>query len=141
MLPPFCLVPDQAPSQIDPPQVDAATPRLSKKKLGSTYIKVLQAGGIRPGMGVLDFGCSRRYGGWQLRQAGYKVLSYEISSPRARCAQSMLGCTLVEPAKLDSTIDCFFSAHLLGTLRSPSRSVEDGTSNSEARWCRRHIRA
>ncbi len=66
------------------------------EKERSTYLKVIQAAGIRPGMGVLDFGCSWGYGRWQLRQAGYKVLSYEISSPRSRCAESMLGCTLID---------------------------------------------
>lgn len=85
----------------------------------STYIKVLQAAGVRPGMRVLDFGCSWGYGSWQLRKAGYEVLSYEVSNPRARYAETMLGCALAEPAKLDGTIDCFFSAHVLEHFDRP----------------------
>lgn len=85
----------------------------------SNYIKVLQAAGVRQGMRVLDFGCSWGYGSWQLRQAGYEVLSYEVSNPRARYGETMLGCTLAELAKLDGTIDCFFSAHVLEHFDRP----------------------
>ncbi len=85
----------------------------------SPYVQVLRAAGIRPGMRILDFGCSWGYGSWQLRQAGYEVLSYEISRPRARYAAEMLGCRLVDPTELNGAIDCFFSAHVLEHLDHP----------------------
>src|ERR1035441_3257241 len=55
------------------------------------YINVLRAIGIEPGMTVLDFGCSWGYGSWQLREAGFKVYSYEVSKSRAEFARRRRG--------------------------------------------------
>src|SRR3972149_9832601 len=50
------------------------------------YILVLKASGLGDGACVLDFGASWGYGSYQLQEAGFKVMAYEISQPRARYA-------------------------------------------------------
>jgi 2-polyprenyl-3-methyl-5-hydroxy-6-metoxy-1,4-benzoquinol methylase len=86
----------------------------------STYLEVMQAAGVRPGQVVLDFGASWGYGSWQLRQAGFRVYSYEISLPRARYAAERLGCqTLARPEDIPEEADCFFAAHVIEHLPNP----------------------
>jgi hypothetical protein len=85
----------------------------------AVYISFLQAAGVRPGMSIIDFGCSWGYGSWQLRQAGYDVYSYEIASTRARYAETMLGCKMISPQHSGRSFDCFFSAHVLEHLNNP----------------------
>jgi hypothetical protein len=48
------------------------------------YIEVLKAVGLRPGGSIVDFGCSWGYGSWQLREAGFRVYSTEVSRLRGR---------------------------------------------------------
>jgi 2-polyprenyl-3-methyl-5-hydroxy-6-metoxy-1,4-benzoquinol methylase len=56
-----------------------------------------------------------------LQQAGYQVLSYEVSRPRAQYAAEYLNCTmLAEPNELADPIDCFFSAHVIEHLPDPN---------------------
>ena len=85
-----------------------------------TYIDVLKAIGIEPGCTILDFGCSWGYGSWQLREAGFKVYSYEVSTSRAEFAGSRLGCSLVGDDLVCDPIDCLFSAHVLEHLTDPN---------------------
>ena len=85
-----------------------------------TYIDVLRAVGVEPGTTVLDFGCSWGYGSWQLREAGFKVYSYEVSKRRAEFASSKLGCSIVGDELVPDPIDCFFSAHVLEHLVDPN---------------------
>jgi len=85
------------------------------------YIRVLRAAGIKDGDSVLDFGCSWGYGSWQLREAGFRVYSYEISRPRAEYARQKLGCTVIESLDtLPETIKCLFSAHVIEHLPDPN---------------------
>jgi len=88
------------------------------------YIAVLRAAGVEPGESIHDFGCSWGYGSWQLRQAGYKVYSYELSRPRARYAAEKLDCELWVPNKLPGKVDCFFSAHVIEHLTNPREMWE-----------------
>jgi 2-polyprenyl-3-methyl-5-hydroxy-6-metoxy-1,4-benzoquinol methylase len=90
----------------------------TEKDYGS-YLSVLEAVGVLPGMSIVDFGCSWGYGSWQMTQAGYEVYSYEIARSRARYAESKLGCRMVTPENLDRQVDCFFSAHVLEHLNDP----------------------
>jgi len=85
-----------------------------------TYIDVLKAIGIEPGSTILDFGCSWGYGSWQLREAGFKVYSYEVSKSRAEFARRKLGCSLVGDDLVSDPIDCLFSAHVLEHLSDPN---------------------
>jgi hypothetical protein len=82
------------------------------EKAYQVYISVLRAIGVEPGSTVLDFGCSWGYGSWQLREAGFKVYSYEVSKSRAESARRKLGCSIVGDDLVSGPIDCLFSAHL-----------------------------
>jgi 2-polyprenyl-3-methyl-5-hydroxy-6-metoxy-1,4-benzoquinol methylase len=85
------------------------------------YIEVLKAVGLRPGDSVVDFGCSWGYGSWQLREAGFKVYSMEVSRLRAEYAGTAMGCTMVESAsRLPETVQCFFSSHVIEHLPDPA---------------------
>jgi 2-polyprenyl-3-methyl-5-hydroxy-6-metoxy-1,4-benzoquinol methylase len=84
-------------------------------------IEAMRAAGLDRGARVLDFGSSWGYGSWQMRQAGFEVLSYEIGRDRARYAKEKLGCTVVTDLRtLDGTVDCFFSSHVIEHLPSPN---------------------
>jgi 2-polyprenyl-3-methyl-5-hydroxy-6-metoxy-1,4-benzoquinol methylase len=85
------------------------------------YVEVLKATGIRPGMALIDFGCSWGYGSHQLRAAGFDVVSYEISEPRAAYAAEKLGLKMLEdPSRPPRPVDCFFSAHVMEHLPDPN---------------------
>jgi Zn ribbon nucleic-acid-binding protein len=85
----------------------------------SSYVEVLRAARLDPGSVIYDFGCSCGYGSWQLRHAGYRVYSFEVSRPRARYAVENLQCELCTPDELPEKVDCFFAAHVIEHLSNP----------------------
>ncbi len=88
-------------------------------------IEALFAAGLKPGARILDYGCSWGYGSWQMRQAGFEVVSYEIGHERARYAREKLQCVTASDLRtLDGTVDCFFSSHVIEHLANP-RSLFD----------------
>jgi 2-polyprenyl-3-methyl-5-hydroxy-6-metoxy-1,4-benzoquinol methylase len=84
------------------------------------YITVLQSvlpGGAR----ILDFGSSWGYGSWQMSQAGFEVLSFEVGRQRSHYAQEFLGCQMIEDLRaVEGKMDCFFSAHVIEHLPDPN---------------------
>ena len=60
----------------------------------NTWIGVLQF--LRPGGRVLDFGCSWGYGTYQLRQAGFDAVGFEVSRPRAKFGREKLGLNIID---------------------------------------------
>jgi 2-polyprenyl-3-methyl-5-hydroxy-6-metoxy-1,4-benzoquinol methylase len=89
------------------------------------WISLLQALGIQPGQRVLDFGASWGYGVWQLVQAGYDVMGFEISRPRARYAREMLGVSVLENlGDIRGPFDAVFACHLLEHVPRPSQIFE-----------------
>lgn len=85
----------------------------------SPYIGVLRAAGLQQGQVLYEFGSSWGYGSWQLRQAGFRVYSGEISRPRARYAAENLDCTMYSPEDIPEKVDCLFSAHVIEHLVNP----------------------
>jgi len=90
------------------------------------YISVLRNLGLEAEDKVLDYGCSWGYGSFQLREAGFNVVSFEIAPTRRRFAHEKLGVATVEdlesiPAE---SLDCFFSAHVLEHVPSPAQSIQ-----------------
>ena len=72
---------------------------------------------------IFDFGCSWGYGSWQLKEAGFSVLSYEISKPRSYYASKNLSIDIVDISKTPEEIDIFFSNHVLEHVPSPSQTI------------------
>jgi 2-polyprenyl-3-methyl-5-hydroxy-6-metoxy-1,4-benzoquinol methylase len=97
----------------------------------SGYIDFLARNGVKPGGRVFDFGCSWGYGSYQLAKAGYDVRSYEIAVDRRTYAIEKLGIihidepsAIVEGHPLAGSFDCFFSAHVLEHVPSPSKVID-----------------
>jgi 2-polyprenyl-3-methyl-5-hydroxy-6-metoxy-1,4-benzoquinol methylase len=96
------------------------------------YITILRQLGLYKGARLFDYGCSWGYGSWQLAEAGYKVLAYEVSRPRARYAEEKLGVECISQNSeetfqrngLRHSFDCFFSAHVLEHVPSPGRVIK-----------------
>ena len=110
----------------DCPSDDVLAALCSKRFAGSArdfgeYIKVLNAVGLRSGDTILDFGSSWGYGSWQFRNAGFEVVSYEISKPRAEYSRKKLGCTTIDSVgELHGRVRCMFSSHVIEHLPNPN---------------------
>jgi len=69
---------------------------------------------------ALDFGCSWGYASFQLQQAGYDVIGFEISKPRAAFGRNYLRANILdEYDSLDrfrNSFDVIFSSHVLEHL-------------------------
>jgi 2-polyprenyl-3-methyl-5-hydroxy-6-metoxy-1,4-benzoquinol methylase len=91
----------------------------------SYYISVLRSLGCEKGDSLLDFGCSWGYGSFQLKEAGYKVKSFEISESRCNYAKEKLGLEAYsEISKLKGPFDIFFSSHVLEHVPSVSKTID-----------------
>jgi 2-polyprenyl-3-methyl-5-hydroxy-6-metoxy-1,4-benzoquinol methylase len=95
------------------------------------YISVLNALKLNQDARIFDYGCSWGYGSWQIMQAGYQVQACEISGPRSKFARENLevDCTSDVSVNLfrgrsSHSFDCFFSAHVLEHVPSPSRVID-----------------
>ena len=83
-------------------------------------IAVLKALGVQPGARILDFGCSWGYGTWQLRDAGFDAIGYEVSRDRAEYARTRLSVPLVEDPWVEHGVyDVVFSSHVIEHVPSP----------------------
>lgn len=82
-------------------------------------VRVLQA--LRPGVRVLDFGCSWGYGTYQLRHGGFDTVGFEISRPRAEFGRAKMGLNLIHSfdeleALPEGSFDIIFSNHVVEHL-------------------------
>ena len=91
----------------------------------SSKIAMLKALGVKEGSRILDYGASWGYGTWQLREAGFEAIGYELSRPRARYAREMLNTPVKDDVNhLTGRFDVFFSSHVLEHLSSPLTAFE-----------------
>jgi len=92
----------------------------------SSYLRLLEVLGCRPGDRLLDFGGSWGYGSWQFRKAGYQPVCYEISRPRAEYARRELGIDAYHRLEQlpEGGFDIFFSAHVFEHLPSVEKGFE-----------------
>jgi len=92
----------------------------------SHKLDVLRALGLRPPARLLDFGASWGYGTWQFLRAGYDVVGYEISRPRARYARERVSVpVLADLSAVGEGFDVFFSSHVLEHLPSPKLAFDE----------------
>jgi 2-polyprenyl-3-methyl-5-hydroxy-6-metoxy-1,4-benzoquinol methylase len=95
----------------------------------SYYIGVLTQLGLRPGARIFDYGCSWGYGSYQLAQAGFEVVSFEVAPSRKRYAVERLGVRTVDDmeqviSERADYFDCFFSAHVVEHVPSPAQAFD-----------------
>lgn len=97
----------------------------------SGYIQFLNRHQIAAPMRLLDFGCSWGYYSYQFSNAGFETYSYEIARNRRNFGITNLGVQHIDDMydiaadhPLAGTFDCFFSAHVLEHVPSPSRVIE-----------------
>lgn len=98
-----------------------------RKKDAERYLKLLEALGGKPGMKLLDFGCSWGYTSWQFRErGGYDVTSFEISKPRCQFAREKLGVNAYDSLEdvPGEDFDIFFSAHVIDLVPSVEATLE-----------------
>lgn len=95
------------------------------------YLAFLARHGIAPPARLLDFGCSWGYGSFQFATAGYDTLSFEIAEDRRNYGIANLGVRHIDDMfeigpghPLAGTFDCFFSAHVLEHVPSPSKVID-----------------
>jgi 2-polyprenyl-3-methyl-5-hydroxy-6-metoxy-1,4-benzoquinol methylase len=114
---------------------DATISELKRNKFAGTekdysyYIDVLGQLVLRPGAKLFDYGCSWVYGSYQLAEAGFNVVAFEVAQARRRYADEMLGVVTVDNMDLVATdlagqFDCFFSAHVIEHVPTPARSFD-----------------
>ncbi len=90
----------------------------------SYYIDVLTQ--LLPrGASVFDYGCSWGYGSYQIARAGFEVAAYEVAPTRRAYARQKLGVKTADSidsaaSQLAGQFDCFFSAHVIEHVPSPS---------------------
>lgn len=80
----------------------------------STYIEVLNHLGVSTGTKIFEFGCSWGYGSYQLMQAGFEVVAFDVSRKRCAYAVEKLGVDATSNlSEVNQSFDLFFSAHVL----------------------------
>lgn len=89
-------------------------------------ICVVQA--VKPHGVVVDYGCSWGYGTWQLQNAGYDVIGFEISKHRAAFGRRKLGVRIVDEPQalhgLRQAVDVIFTNHVLEHLSDLAPTLE-----------------
>jgi len=114
---------------------DAELAELKQSKFSGTmrdysyYIGVLTQLGLNPGSRIFDYGCSWGYGSYQLAQAGFDVMSFEVASSRRRYAKEKLGVRMADDMDRASSefagqFDCFFSAHVIEHVPCPAKALD-----------------
>jgi SAM-dependent methyltransferase len=89
----------------------------------SHQIKALSALGLKSGARILDYGASWGYLTWQLRQAGFDAVGFEISEPRAKAAARLGVEVHSSMASLGGGYDMVYSSHVLEHVPNPAESL------------------
>jgi len=88
------------------------------------YVQVLDALKIKKGSTIYDFGTSWGYGTWQLAQAGYNMIGYEIGKSRAAYARDKMGVEVYDVREqVRGKFDVFFSAHVMEHVPSVQETI------------------
>ncbi|MCK5719379.1 MAG: methyltransferase domain-containing protein [Thiomargarita sp.] len=91
----------------------------------SSKIQILKLLGCQSGENLLDFGGAWGYHSWQLKQAGYKVQSFEISAKTCYYARNALEIDAYGSwEELTTPIDIFFSIHALEHIPNLKETID-----------------
>ena len=98
--------------------------RASEKDF-SRVVELLETLSVPAGSRVLDFGANWRYGVWQLRQAGFSAIGYELSEPRAAYSTKLGVEVLTDWSEIQgrAPFDVVFSSHVLEHTPDPARAL------------------
>lgn len=91
----------------------------------SRVIALLRKLSVEQGAKILDFGANWGYGVWQLRQAGYNAVGYEVSVARAAYGEN-LGIRIASDwseVEAQAPYDVVFSSHVLEHTPDPARAI------------------
>lgn len=84
----------------------------------------LKALGLKPGSRVLDYGANWGYCTWQLRQAGFDAVGYELSRPRAAFAARLGVRVETSLDRLGDAFDLVVSCHVIEHVPNPRLALE-----------------
>lgn len=74
---------------------------------------------------LLDYGCSWGYGTWQLQEAGWQTVGFEISKPRCAYARDKMRIDARDDIEdIDGKFDVFFSSHVLEHVPSVASVIQ-----------------
>lgn len=91
----------------------------------SERIATLRALGVPPSARVLDYGCSWGYGTWQLRDAGFDAIGFEVSRPRAEYARTRMLVPVVDnPWAAPAQFDVVYSSHVIEHVPDPAALLQ-----------------
>jgi 2-polyprenyl-3-methyl-5-hydroxy-6-metoxy-1,4-benzoquinol methylase len=92
-------------------------------KDGTHHLALLAHLGVPRGASVLDFGASWGYFTYQLRDAGYNALGFEVAQRRAQFGSEKLGVRMVHREEdIPDGIDVFFASHVIEHIPAPCRT-------------------
>ena len=91
----------------------------------SRVIELLKKLDVQQGARVLDFGANWGYGVWQLRQAGYDAIGYEISAARAVYSEKLAVKVTSHWHEVQALgpYDVVFSSHVLEHTPDPGAAI------------------
>lgn len=86
---------------------------------------------------VLDFGANWGYGVWQLRQAGFSAIGYELSEPRAAYSTRLGVEIFTDWSEIQgrAPFDVVFSSHVLEHTPDPARALADNWKSCRRMAC------
>lgn len=89
----------------------------------SKVVSIFRSLGLKDGARLLDFGANWGYASLQFAAAGYDVISYEISKPRAAFG-SKLGLKIhTDMSSVGTGFDAVYSSHVLEHTPDPAESL------------------
>ena len=92
----------------------------------SRVIELLRILAVKPGARILDFGANWGYGVWQLREAGFDAIGYELSQPRAVYSKHLGVEVFTEWSAIvrHGCFDVVFSSHVLEHTPDPAEALQ-----------------
>lgn len=89
-------------------------------------VELLEALSVPTGARILDFGANWGYGVWQLQQAGFSTIGFELSEPRASYSKNLGVEVFTDWSEIESRapFDVVFSSHVLEHTSDPAEALQ-----------------
>ena len=91
----------------------------------SHVVQLLNVLMVPSGAKILDFGANWGYGVWQLQQAGFSAIGYELSHPRASYSKNLKVEVFTDWSEIENRapFDVVFSSHVLEHTPDPALAL------------------